>query len=67
MNPEEALQAAHDLGDPAVTGIHLGTFKLTDEGRHEPELAMKTQLAEHPYSNTFLIPTIENGLQIELK
>jgi len=67
MNPEEALQAAHDLGDPAVTGIHFGTFKLTDEGRYEPEQAMKTQLAEHPYSNTFLVPTIENGLQIELK
>lgn len=65
MNPEEALQAAHDLGDPAVMAIHFGTFKLTDEGRGDPEKAMKATLSAHPYPSNFLIPTMKNGLQLE--
>jgi N-acyl-phosphatidylethanolamine-hydrolysing phospholipase D len=36
MNPEEAVQAAHDLGGPHVIPMHWGTFKLTDEPLDEP-------------------------------
>ncbi len=36
MNPEEAVQAALDLGSPRVIPMHWGTFKLTDEPLDEP-------------------------------
>ena len=36
MDPEEAVQAAHDLGAPLVIPMHWGTFKLTDEPLDEP-------------------------------
>jgi L-ascorbate metabolism protein UlaG (beta-lactamase superfamily) len=67
MNPEEAVTAGKDLGEPAVMGIHFGTFKITDEGRHDPERHTKEALKKTPYGNTFLVPTIQNGLQIELQ
>ncbi len=67
MNPEEAIQAGRDLGEPAVISIHFGTFKLTNEGRYDPERHTKEALATTPYGNTFLVPTIANGLQVELK
>jgi L-ascorbate metabolism protein UlaG (beta-lactamase superfamily) len=67
MNPEEAVQAAKDLGEPAVIGIHFGTFRLTNEGRYEPEQHTKEALNKSPYGNTFLVPTIQNGLQVEVK
>jgi L-ascorbate metabolism protein UlaG (beta-lactamase superfamily) len=67
MNPEEAVQAGIDLGQPPVIGIHFGTFKITDEGRHDPERHTKEALQKTPYNNTFLVPTISNGLQILVK
>ncbi len=66
MNPSDARSAAEDLGSPQVMGIHFGTFKLTNEGRHDPEMNTKEILSERPYGNTFLVPTMRNGLQIEL-
>jgi len=36
MNPEEAVQAARELGAPRVVPMHWGTFKLTDEPLDEP-------------------------------
>jgi N-acyl-phosphatidylethanolamine-hydrolysing phospholipase D len=36
MNPEEAAQAAVDLGAGNAVGMHFGTFDLTDEPSHEP-------------------------------
>jgi N-acyl-phosphatidylethanolamine-hydrolysing phospholipase D len=36
MNPEEAVQAARDLGSPHFVPMHWGTFKLTDEPLDEP-------------------------------
>jgi N-acyl-phosphatidylethanolamine-hydrolysing phospholipase D len=36
MNPEEALQAAHDVHAAHVIGVHYGTFDLTDEPLDEP-------------------------------
>jgi N-acyl-phosphatidylethanolamine-hydrolysing phospholipase D len=36
MNPEEAVQAALDLGGPGMIPMHWGTFRLTDEPLDEP-------------------------------
>jgi L-ascorbate metabolism protein UlaG (beta-lactamase superfamily) len=66
MNPDDAIQAGKDLGEPPVMGIHFGTFKITNEGRHDPERHTLEALREHPYKNQFLVPTIKNGLQIGL-
>jgi N-acyl-phosphatidylethanolamine-hydrolysing phospholipase D len=34
--PEEAIQAALDLGARAAVGMHFGTFDLSDEPIDEP-------------------------------
>ena len=36
LNPEEAIQAAVDLGATRVIGMHFGTFDLTNEPADEP-------------------------------
>jgi N-acyl-phosphatidylethanolamine-hydrolysing phospholipase D len=36
LDPEEALQAARDVGAKKVVGMHWGTFDLTDEPLDEP-------------------------------
>ncbi len=36
LNPEEALQAALDVGAQRMLGMHYGTFDLTDEPLDEP-------------------------------
>jgi N-acyl-phosphatidylethanolamine-hydrolysing phospholipase D len=36
LNPEEAIQAAADLGAQRVIAMHFGTFDLTDEPMDEP-------------------------------
>jgi N-acyl-phosphatidylethanolamine-hydrolysing phospholipase D len=36
LNPEEAVQAALDLGAAQTVGMHFGTFDLTDEPLDEP-------------------------------
>src|SRR5262249_51142697 len=36
LNPEEAVQAARDVGAARVVGMHWGTFDLTDEPLDEP-------------------------------
>ncbi len=36
VNPEEAAQAARDVGAARVVGMHWGTFDLTDEPLDEP-------------------------------
>ena len=36
MNPEEAVQAAVDLGARRAVAIHFGTFDLSDEPLDEP-------------------------------
>jgi len=41
MDPEEAVQAAIDLGGPRLVPMHWGTFKLTDEPMDEPPARMR--------------------------
>lgn len=49
MNPEEALQAARDVGAKRAIGMHWGTFPLTDEPMAEPgERADATGFIETP-------------------
>ena len=36
MNPEEAVQAFHDLGGKHFIPMHYGTFNLSDEPMGEP-------------------------------
>jgi N-acyl-phosphatidylethanolamine-hydrolysing phospholipase D len=36
MNPEEAFNAATDLGASKALGVHFGTFDLSDEPLAEP-------------------------------
>ena len=42
MNPEEAVQAAVDLGAKRAVAVHYGTFKLSDEPFDEPPKRFKT-------------------------
>ena len=44
-NPAEAVQIHHDVGARKSVAMHWGTFQLTDEGRDEPPLALKTAFA----------------------
>ncbi len=36
LNPEEAIQAANDIGARVAMGVHFGTFDLSDEPLEEP-------------------------------
>lgn len=36
MNPDEAVLACKDLGEPYTAAIHLETFRLGDESMHDP-------------------------------
>ena len=65
MNPAETVQAAMALNATQTMGIHFGTFKLTDEGRHDPELATYKALRDQNYPHDFLVPTIKNGVWAE--
>jgi len=40
MNPADAVTAHRELGAQHSIGIHFGTFKLTDEGRDAPAIAL---------------------------
>ena len=44
MNPEDAVKAFFDLESEMAIGIHFGTFKLTDEGFHDPKIDLKEQV-----------------------
>jgi L-ascorbate metabolism protein UlaG (beta-lactamase superfamily) len=46
MNPAEAVQAHLDLKAVKSMGIHFGTFRLTDEGPHQPVLDLQQALLE---------------------
>jgi L-ascorbate metabolism protein UlaG (beta-lactamase superfamily) len=66
MNPKEALEAQEDLGLPPAMGIHFGTFKLTDEGRHDPETDLSQTYRALKRTTPFLVPTLKNGLSLPI-
>jgi N-acyl-phosphatidylethanolamine-hydrolysing phospholipase D len=45
LNPEDAVQATHDLGARHMLGIHWGTFDLTDEPLDLPPAALREAVA----------------------
>jgi L-ascorbate metabolism protein UlaG (beta-lactamase superfamily) len=46
-NPEEAVQAHLDLKSKLSIAMHFGTFKLTDEGYHEPLQDLKLAMTKY--------------------
>ena len=48
MNPEEAVQAAVDLGAARAVAMHYGTFRLSDEPFDEPPKRFKAAAKEAP-------------------
>ena len=48
MNPEEAVQAAVDLGAQRALAMHYGTFKLSDEPFDEPPKRFKAAAKDTP-------------------
>jgi N-acyl-phosphatidylethanolamine-hydrolysing phospholipase D len=46
MNPEEAVQAAVDLGASRAVAMHYGTFKLSDEPFDEPPKRFKAAASQ---------------------
>ena len=47
LNPEEAIQAAVDMGAARVIAMHYGTFDLTDEPLDEPPLRFHAAGDQH--------------------
>ncbi len=47
LNPEEAIQAAVDMGATRVIGMHYGTFDLTDEPLDEPPVRFHAAGDQH--------------------
>lgn len=46
LTPEDAVQAALDLGATRVVGMHFGTFQLTDERLDEPPRRFREEAAD---------------------
>jgi L-ascorbate metabolism protein UlaG (beta-lactamase superfamily) len=60
MNPEEALDAAFDLGAKKSIGMHWGTFILTTEPIREPEIILNDLIVKNNFDDDFFI-TIKPG------
>jgi L-ascorbate metabolism protein UlaG (beta-lactamase superfamily) len=45
VDPAEAVRIFRDVAAKQALGIHWGTFRLTDEGREAPRLALATALS----------------------
>jgi L-ascorbate metabolism protein UlaG (beta-lactamase superfamily) len=48
MNPQDAVQAAHDLGAEHSIAMHWGTFQLTDEALDDPPKDLAAALKSNP-------------------
>ena len=63
MNPKDAMQAHFDLGSKQSFAIHYETFRLTDEGYHEPRQWLERLKLEHNLAPPdFLLPRIGETL-----
>lgn len=51
MNPEEAVLSHYDLGEPYTMAIHFATFRLSDEGYHEPAYDLDLAQQKHQIKN----------------
>ena len=51
LNPEQAVQAAADLGARHVVGMHFGTFDLTDEPPDEPPRRFHAAATRHGFES----------------
>lgn len=47
MDPEEAVLAYKDLGEPYAAAIHFETFRLTDEGFNDPRNLLIESCVKH--------------------
>jgi N-acyl-phosphatidylethanolamine-hydrolysing phospholipase D len=56
LNPEEAVQAALDLGARTVLGTHWGTFILTDEPMDEPPRRFLAEAARRGLGGARVLP-----------
>ena len=52
VNPAEAVQIMKDVGAQRALGIHWGTFRLTNEARNAPKVALQAALKEQGISLT---------------
>ncbi len=48
MGPDQAVEAARDVGAQTSLAIHFGTFKLADDGEEEPVRDLEEALARSP-------------------
>ena len=60
MNPEEALDAALDLGAKKSIGMHWGTFILTTEPIREPKIILNDLVTKNNLDDNFFV-TIRPG------
>jgi N-acyl-phosphatidylethanolamine-hydrolysing phospholipase D len=51
LDPEQAVQAAADLGARHVVGMHFGTFDLTDERPDEPPRRFHAAATRHGFES----------------
>ncbi|HEY3444943.1 MAG TPA: MBL fold metallo-hydrolase [Myxococcales bacterium] len=60
MGPDQAVEAARDLGARTSVAIHFGTFKLADDGEEEPVKELQEALAKNPGVD-FWVPEFGRG------
>lgn len=63
MGPDQAVEAAKDLGARTSLAIHFGTFKLADDGEEEPVKDLEEALAKNPGLD-FRVPAFGEGLEL---
>lgn len=62
MNPEEAVNAFHDLGGKSFIPMHYGTYDLADEPVGEPLRKLKMMEAEKTIKGNLIAPHIGESI-----